>query len=577
MVEYFKQVNTEEFGLNLFNDFLSHKQRVVRAAQIQQAFGVDPNRVIAKAIGDSRLRLKSKLDSSLDSQYSNLAKDLQVKMQLIAGKAFVDDAFISNIGSVLNQTMSLITAAPARSTVRNLFIDYEANALAVGNSLYNGNFNLGGTAQRVFKNMSHLVRLAIGNPERKQGINDLLEIAGWANNLDGLFQGNILAFEDVITTADSNRAVQASSYLNQKISSMQDSLFRWSGNHALLDMVRARRFVSLQQSFSNVIKHTDYDTWRGSLNEAEKQQLDFLSSNFGLNENTFQFFKKANKVDTPITSGTAKDLGVGNIPSYLSKQSILDTPDDIARKYANKNETPKQFKERMANNWQKFIYTSTTKFAPVPNVVDSLTAPLTQALPAWATLPLRPFLKFADVAHAQFADLAESIAIAVYGRPDQFIGFDKSLVAWGKALSTYIAFAAATIWTKDLLNNRAPTNFTERNKALRLMAISGFGGYHMMAASNFLGIFPNKGSSSLYASTPLGAGIADIRSFKKALDSKKNKAGKLGLALHRANPYTQLWYASGVVEYGLNKILLSPVEQRQKYRNFERYGKPYLF
>ena len=576
-IEFKRLLDKDEGVENIFHEFFLHKQRQIRTAQIQFQFGNRPADVLANAIGHSRLQLGKKLDERLTQNYKALTKSLTGQIQLLAGQKFIDDAFMHNIGSIVNQTMSIVTAAPARSTIRNLFIDYEANALAVGNSLYNDKYEIGGTAQRIFRNFSYLVSQAIGNPKQKQAVEDILSVAGWANSMDGLTFSNILAFEDVLTAnPDLGSEAVRTQWFNQQLSRVQSSLFRLSGNHALIDFVRARRFVSLQQMFSTVLKHNSFDEWMESLPVRQKNELQFLSDRYGLDREAFEFLKVAKKAKINIDNHVTRGLHFGKVPEYISRDSILETPDSVVKPFLKKGQDATLFKEQMATNWQRFVYNALTAFAPVPTVADSVSAPIATNLPSWTVLGLRPFLKFADVANAQWTDLAERIAIQIYGDTSKYIGLDGSLPLYGKALTLYLGATAAHVWVKDLLNNREPTDFKDVEASLRLFAMSGFGGYHTMVGANALGLFPTAGRS-IYKMTPLGAGVNDIKAIGKAFKESDSRLGHLGIALHKANPYTQLWYASGLVDTFLTNILLSPREKRKRYRNYEEYGKPYLF
>ena len=110
----------------------------------------------------------------------------------------------------------------------------------------------------------------------------------------------------------------------------------------------------------------------------------------------------------------------------------------------------------------------------------------------------------------------------------------------------------------------------------KLVAISGFGGVYNMAAANLAGVFPTYGGS-LYSQTPLGSLFKSGKGIYKATQQPDNVLGHTAGALHRANPFTQLWYASGAVEYLLNHTLLTPSGKSRRYNNLESYGKPYLY
>ena len=586
MIRFFKEVNGTDFQHNLFNKFFGHKQRIIRMATLQQAYGEIPVDSLSRGILRARKQLGTTIDPELNEAYKGLIKNFEHRLELLAGRSFVSEPIAQNLSSSLNRVLSLVTGAPAKSTIRNLFIDYEANAASIGKTLYNDNFQIGGSAKRIFKGLSYLVGSALRNTKHTAAINDILNIAGWANSLDGLSKGNILSFEDVFDQSVAARArgkdsglkataTNVTAFIDNKLRQAQDGLFKWSGNHSLIDFVRARRFISIQQMFTNVFKHASYDEWIGSMTPLELKQLDFLRTNFDLNKGTFEFLKKASKTKLDINHKTYKELGFDPMPEYISKDSILRTSDDLANKFKKPHETAKQYKERIARGWQKFVYNSSQSFAPVTTIADSLTAPLFSNVPPFMAATLRPFVKFADPAHAQAASWAEDMAVAIYGRPTQYLG-SASLVAWGKGLAMYTAYGAAAVWARDIFKNRAPTDFRDPQNALKLVLLSGFGGYGNMVAGNALGAFPSF-SSSAYATTPLGAAFYDVKNLGRAMTQERGKFGATVSALHNANPFTQLWWASGLVDYGINQILLEPRQLKQKYKNLENYGKPYLF
>ena len=574
MVRFFETLHNKDFKLNLFNEYFMHKQKLTRLAAMRRGLGTNPVDILNSSILKARSSLGGKIDPTLNNKYKSLIKDTEMRMQVLNGERFIDSEFWSNVSTAMNHTMSIVTAAPARSTVRNLFIDYEANALSVGNGLYNTDYKLGGSATRIAKSFSYLLNQTLGGKENKEAINNILDIAGWANSFDGLTHSNVLAFEDVLDTRAFNKTDGAtvSKYVADKLASIQDSLFRYSGNHSLIDMVRARRFMGIQQLFTNVLSHRSYDDWLNSLTGLERKQATTLMKQYGFDNNMFDFLKVATKVENIKAS---KFLPHKHLTKFISKESILKTPDNVVNNFKLSTETPDIFRRRIAANWQRFVYNTTQLHAPSTTVVDSLTVPLTYRTPLWFSLTLRPFIKFADVAHSQWNNLVETVGVSVYGRPTDFVGFDGSLLKWSNALLKYTAFAAAGIWTKDILNNRQPTNFRERDNAIRLLAISGMGGVYNMVAAQTVGIFPSK-DSSIYATTPIGASIASIKRIGKSFTSS-DPIGELSTALHKANPYTQLWYASGLVDKLLTETLLQPNTKRQRARRFEKYGKPYIF
>ena len=606
-IEFFKAVNDKDFGVSLINDYLGYKQRLIKKSALINQFGSDPVATLEQAIRKAR-QSSTVIDKELTKGYEALADDLNLRLQVYSGKSFMDNKFLGSLSTAFNQSLSLVTAAPARSAVRNLFIDFEGHAQAIGSSLYNGNFRLGGSAARIVKNLSYLIGQVAGgkgNKIKKQAVKDILDIAGFGNSIDGLAHNNLLGFEDVFD-ANIGKGLGSKDYkqflvnkLNEKLSGANSFLHKVSGNHALLDFVRVRRFMSLQQMFSKVIEYESFGGWLKSLTSIERAQANTLFKQIGFDKNMFDFLKVSSKTSLNIDKKLSKSLGFDRQSPFLTRESILETADDVADKFKRKGETSKQYKEKIARNWQNFIYHVTQQAAPVPTIADSVTVPLLSNTPAYMSLILRSFLKFGDVAQAQFNELAERVGTSVYGSPHKYIGMDKSLLAWGKLSAKYTTYAAATIWLKDILNNRTPTDFKKPDNAVKLVMTSGLGGFYAMIGSNVMGTFGDTGGGIL-SGTPavalgrgvdkisgsitgvkplqLGAGLltGNEKKVNRALTAEKG-FGRALHAIHDINPYTRLWYASGVVEYIMNNIMLSEPERRQQYENLERYGKPYLF
>ena len=572
MIGFYKEVNQDDFALNIFNEFFMQKQRNIRLALLQSIYGNDPLQTMSKAVMNSRIGLGRNRQPTLDKAYSTLLNDFKLRLNLISGKRFVDNETWYRLSNIANQAMSFITASPSRSAVRNLVLDNEGHDLSLGHTIYNADTNIGKSVKNIFTNLSFLLRQAIGNPQQKAAIANILDISGWANSVDGLFQGNVMSFEDIFDIG-SDKTASALGYVENKLRQGQDNLYRWSGNHSLIDINRARRAVSIQQLMTNVFEHSNYRAWIESLDDTALKQLDYLKTNFELTEDVFNFLKVANKTEVNFKHEALSGLGFDKFPAFISKQSILDTPDEVAMKFKRPDEGVDTFKKRVANGWQSFIYNSTTRKTPIPTVADSITGPLLTNTPAWIGFTIRPFIKYVDSAQAQMVNWLEEMATAVYGRPTQWIGFDKSLLAWTKGLAVYTAYGAAVIWIKDLLNNRQPTDFTDPKNLEKLIAITGFGGYANMFAANVRGIFPAR-TGSAYSTTPLSI-VTDALAHKKY--KKEFDLDEALTKIATKNPYSRLWYASGLTDYIFNRLLLEQHEVNKKVRNMESYGKPYLF
>ena len=97
----------------------------------------------------------------------------------------------------------------------------------------------------------------------------------------------------------------------------------------------------------------------------------------------------------------------------------------------------------------------------------------------------------------------------------------------------------------------------------------------MMVASSVAGIFGGRGTGSSLEATPAFRAYDVGKNLTKA--AKEGSIGKAARTLHGANPFTGLWYGSGLVDYSINNTLLDRSEKDELYFNMEKYGKPYLF
>ena len=582
-IEFYSQMNQLDFKDNLLMHYFFHKQRTLRKATIINELGVDPVNTIRNAVSKIKKQFN---DKKVARRLETAATDFEMRLEVLNGKKFIDGKLAYSLSTALNMSMSFLTRTPGRSTVRNLVMDYEGNALRYGNSLYNGDFTMGKSVVRIVNSLKYMMAQAFPGKGgvKKEAIERVLDIANFANSADSITMTNMNMFEDILdtTTKASIRklgtkdgAAEAVDAFNQKLSKGMDAAYRLSGNHALTDMARARKIMSIQQMFTNVIEQESYKSWLESLKPRELQEANWMLNKFGFDENMFNFLKKSSKTKVDIPNKDLKGLGFKNVPPFISKEGIMETSDDIANQFKKKTETAKAFKERISRNWQRFIYNSVNASIPISNIADSVTVPVLYNTPSWLALTLRPMLKFADPAATQFQGLADRIALAVYGNTEKYIGFDASIGQWGKSIARYGGYTAAFLWMKDLLNNRAPTDFRKPDNAIKLAALSGFGGYQMMVASSVAGIFGGRGTGSSLESTPAFRAYDVAKNLTKA--AKEGSVGKAARTLHGANPFTGLWYGSGLVDYSINNTLLDRSEKDELYFNMEKYGKPYLF
>ncbi len=576
-VEFFKEMNGLDAGENLLGHFLFHKQRTLKKAVMVNELGADPLSTLKNALDRAKRGIVSQKEKK---RFDSLLKDFELRLKVYNGERFIDSPMAYQLSNTLNTMMSFVTGTPGRSAARNIMLDFEGNALKIGNSLYNGNFGIGKSAMRILNNFKYLIGQAVPSNvakggEKKEAIEAILDIMGFANSSDSIMTTNVASFEDVLDasvkgTSKTNAADHVAAF-NNKLSRGMDTLYKISGNHATIDFARARKMISIQQMFTNVIKHKTYDDWLNSLEGAARAEADFMFKKFDFDEDMFNFLKEIKKTELNIGNDVADSLGFGNIPSFVSKEAILEASDDVAIKFKRKTESIAGAKQRWARNWQRFVYNSVNAVVPTTTIADSVTAPILHGVPAWAALTMRPFLKFVDPAAVQWSTLAERVALGVYGNTDKYIGFDRSLVEWGRAGGRYMAYGAALIWMKDVLNNRQPTDFRRKGNAVKLAALSGFGGAAVMMGAGYAGVFENRSSSSL-------AGTPAERLYTTGKRLAKSKSVGEGLStLHKANPYSGLWYASGMVDFAINNVVLDKYDRDEKYENLERYGKPYIF
>lgn len=587
---FYKTVKGPEFTNNILGSYFHNKQRLLKKAALTEKFGENPSKTFETAIQNAvrKLRKEGKLTETVaetNKIINGHIKDFNNRLAAYNGELFFDNHFWGQLGKAINQSLSFITFSTARSTLRNAIIDGEGHALALGKSLYAGDYEIGGSVGRIFDNFKYLFGQALGtkNNADKLAVNNILKSAGLASSLDNLVRYNLMNFEDFLESQTSATASKTLEIVNKGFSAVNYHTNRLSGNASQFDFLRARRALTFQQMFTNLTKHSSWKNLVNSVTPEERKLLSTYENLYGFNENSFNFLKQVKGEVLKIDNATYKSLGFDSIPAFISKESILDVADDVANKFKGRNQTAKQFKEEVARNWQKLIYAVTDNSAPSSNLADSVTVGLLSNTPSALSVLLRPFLKFGDIANAQFQRARENVAFATYGDTSQYIGFDRSLINWGKVGARYAAYSAATVWALDLLNNRRPRDFADPANAIKLAEYSGFGGFPAQVLFSTLpihkgrldvrGVLSGTPAESL-ASKPANLGL-DI--YRALFTNKPNAAYNIAKSAHNIQPFSQFWWSKGVIDYTLQQVFLTPSARARVNRRRKRFGYESLF
>ena len=239
-------------------------------------------------------------------------------------------------------------------------------------------------------------------------------------------------------------------------------------------------------------------------NPAQARQL---AGTWGIDKNVWGMLKDADRFafDDP------------DIPDMITRDTILNSPDHIALRHKLPNESPRQFKERVAYLWQRLNYNLMQNQTPTPTYTDSLTKHLKNIPSAPLYIMLRGAMKFADPAHAQWVNFTRQIARIQYGDTSTYLGSVKAVSAFGRAMMPYLAFNASLRWMKDAMSNREFTDFKDPKNATILVLTSGLGGYTGSLLANFFNIYESGRSQNILGATPATSAYERLKELQQHL------------------------------------------------------------
>ncbi|MBE8232190.1 MAG: hypothetical protein HAW67_00545, partial [Endozoicomonadaceae bacterium] len=581
-LSFYRTVNSIESDSSILSFWLRNKSRTLKKAVALSHLGNNPKETIERTI---RKTFRGSADAKINLEVDRAVKEFNVKFDVYSGVSVIKSPAIRSVARGLSQILSLTTLSTARATVRNFF-DFGGHALAFGNTLYDASSSIGGYANDTLRSLGFLgahgaASLVKSGAKVRAQVDGILDILGYANAFDGLSKAGLLSVENVFDRPGGS----GNRFLNSLFTA-NDSLYKLSGNSSLTDFRRVRKGITLQQTWNNILERGDYKTFVASLPEREAKQLNYLNAKFGIDEDVFNFLRKVNKITPEDQPELLKGFGFGKFPSFINRDSILETGDDIARQFKRQEETAEAFKSRVGNAWQRMIYEYIHHSVPTVRLGDSVT-PYASDLPDIAVLLLLPGFKFADITNAQWQDGVRTARVALYGAEgvsefNNVGGAVKSFGKYSKAAGIYGGIFAGIVWTKDILNNRKPTDFTNEENVGRLMLTSGFLGLYTFGASNLLNAFHSQ-KRGIYTGTPLASAIDKAEKLGRAVTglSKPNQNGgqlyNTIKSIHNSQGLTNLWYLKGVVDYTIYNSLLSPSEQNRENRTDRYYDREKLF
>ena len=562
-IYFYRKLNYLTEEAPLLQQIIKHKKNIVRKASLIANFGMDPQRTMNRAIDE----LSYGADFRTLDEARQLKKNFQHLMDAYSGNLNVTNHSVEMTRVFLSRLGSIATSSSSLGFIRNMLLDNNFSLQSAGNAAYNPQYGVGAASLGVVKDFAHVFKgFARANKREKAFATELLNAMEFSNSADGInFQG-LMNYEDIYDLGGKTRnnlidkVAHGAGYYNNKIYSI-------SGQHDALDFRRFRHLVSLSNMWTNLLKNYSYKEWFDSLDGVGQNQLNHLRRNYGLGEKEFEFIKNS-KFERIGSGGKELDL--------ITRENILDISEDIAARYKRDTETAKAFKVRVANSWRKLVYLSTGHATPTPLRVDSVSQ-LFKNANSWTRLMISPFLKFMDIAHAQWAGVVERAALTMYGDMRHLWKWDlKSPLKYGQTLATYTGVAMGVKWAHDMLRGQKPTDFTQPEEALRAMAGSGFLGSYAMIASLGSGVPSYSRSSGLYSQTPAGSLIQSGGKVYRAWE----RAGKdgnwdrfnyiLAEETRKRTGFGNLWWNRGLTSKLLEAMLLSPPQRRQLQRARDR-------
>ena len=574
-VAFFKSVNGWNGDTNMMAEYVNAIRRQIHSTSVFSAYGNNPLDMIKKSVNHFKaenpgIASFKGIDEALENYQGKL---LQYNKSL-----FTHDDQVVKMGRLMSNFTGIATGAPATAVFRNNFIDFEGHAGAIGAGIYNADYGFGQAVAGSFRNLKYMATHAFKGREQRKAVDKVLDIMGFSNSFDMLSFSALGLFENVTDTLpfiqqQSKGLLDKSNDLLHRATS---NLYQLSGNNSLIDSRRARSLISFQQLWT---RHFDnfkgYDEWFDAMSIDNPHQMRQFAGNMGIDKQAWEFLQKAKrmKLDSGIKANAQGKIAFDDIPDFLTRQGIVDTDDAIARQFKRANETPKQFKERVGNLWQRMIYNNMQDHTPAPTYTDSISRKLVPESPL-LYIALRGALKYIDVANAQFINLRSRIARTVYGDTTQYAGFDKSMLLYSKAFMYYLSGAIAVKWGKDVNANRKPTNFRDPRNIAPLLASTGFGGYINTLATQAFNVYGEVGTGMLTA-TPLGGTQDKVSNIFKSAFKKNSRTRAFDVArsVSAVTGYSKLWAVKGLLDYTFRNTLLTPAQNTMYLNRLEKYGR----
>lgn len=566
-IEFFSKVRAWNQTTNGLVEYIgAHKQRM-KSLMMYSFFGSNPEKTLVRAF--------DLVTNSVQNRKQNIKviKSFLTRLKDYGGNAFTHTEGVRAMGNVISQFTGLALGAPSRAVIRNLLIDFAGHATAVADGLTNRKIHIGSAAKGALSDLQYLITHAVKGKSHRKEVDRLLGIMDFANSMDSFANSSLQLTED-ITDTTSKYVKMTNKYLNKFVTGLSNltaNLYKISGNNSLIDSRRTRSLISLQQLWSSHFENfKGYQEWFEAMSKQFPERMRQFESTYDIDKNVWEFLKLADRVD--LSPNKKYPGGLSNIPNFLTRESIIETSNDIANKFKNRTETASQFKERVSKAWQSMIYNTLMDDVPVPTYTDSISALHTSRHPL-IYIGLKGVFKFGDIANAQFANVKKRIARSIYGDTSQYIGFDKSMYQYMMSYSKYLAFAYGVWITKDIIGNRKPTNFRQSpEKILQLMVSTGYAGYINMMLTNMFQIYGDAGTG-IWTGTPGGGGQDRIgRVFKSALSDSPDKWFKVAKATSQLAGYPQVWFAKGATDYMLRSWLLTPSQDYRYERQLKKYG-----
>lgn len=550
-LDFYRAINQIDAREPLLPYLMLYKKQLLRKVSVVAGFGNNPTGVINKTIN----RLVKGGDKEAAEQASKLKDDVKDLIDAYEGKLRVTSKGVENFRRGFSQAVSATTGATGVSFTRNLFTDFNWNGAAASQAVYNPNYTLGDAAMGMLKDFGFVIQTAFKtNKVFREHMSDLLAIMEIANSSDSFTHASLLNFEDIFDLSGAPNNKTFGDKVVNGLMRFNNNIYTYSGQHALIDFRRFRQMISLQQMWTKNLENFSHKQWAESLDDIGQKQLKHLETTYNLGEREFDFLREAIKI--PFEHN-GRNLGL------ITRDSILDTSDDIAKKFLKKGETVEHFKRRVANGWQSLIYANLNEATPVPMTADSISAGL-RNYNSWMRFLSSIPLKFGDIAQSQWQGVADRIALATYGDKSKYIGADRSLLKYGQALGVYTGSAIGVQWANDLLRGRKLTDMTDLRNVGRALSGSGFGGFATMAASGFLNLYPSQYSGT-FATAPAGVYPKEIL---KIIDSVKNDDSdlmwyKISKFLTKASGYGNIWFLRGILDEMLRSAILKPTTKRE--------------